>query len=108
MTGVARSPLRTWPPWRWASRKVKWWQYPFTNALLRGQKRAFFRHGSYLSATRRETTRIVRPVIHSGQRVILTERAEPRAEIIPLRKLDRATALRDLIAIGPVEFLPRK
>lgn len=61
-----------------------------------------------LTQLRRETTRIVRPVIHSGQRVILTERGEPRAEIIPPRKLDRAAALRDLIAIGPVEFLPRK
>ena len=32
-----------------AWQKVKWWQYPFTNALLRGQKRVFFRHGSYVN-----------------------------------------------------------
>jgi prevent-host-death family protein len=61
-----------------------------------------------LTKLRRETSKVVRPVIHGGAKLTLTEHGQPCAEIIPLRKIDRRAACRDLIAIGPVEFLARK
>jgi antitoxin (DNA-binding transcriptional repressor) of toxin-antitoxin stability system len=56
----------------------------------------------------RDAEKVVRPVIHNGEKLTLTEHGQPCAEIIPLRKIDRQAACRDLMAIGPVEFLPRK
>jgi antitoxin (DNA-binding transcriptional repressor) of toxin-antitoxin stability system len=50
----------------------------------------------------------VRSVIHGGEKLTLTEHGQPCAEIIPLRKIDRRAACLELMAIGPVEFLPRK
>ena len=61
-----------------------------------------------LTELRRNTSEVIRPAIHSGERVILTEHGEEVAEIVPLRKIDRAQALRDLIAIGHVDLPPRK
>jgi prevent-host-death family protein len=61
-----------------------------------------------LTQLRRDTTKVVRPVILGGKKLTLTEHGQPCAEIIPLRKIDRRTACKDLMAIGPVEFLPRK
>jgi prevent-host-death family protein len=61
-----------------------------------------------LTQLRRETAKVVRPVIRSGEKLTLTEHGRACAEIIPLRKIDRPAACRDLMAIGPVEFLPRK
>jgi len=68
----------------------------------------FVRMKATLTELRRDTSRVVRPVIHSGEKLTLTEHGEPCAEIIPVRKIDRKRALADLIAIGPVDFLPRK
>ena len=61
-----------------------------------------------LTELRRQTSKVVRPVIHSGKKVTLTEHGEACAEIVPLRKIDRRAACEALMAIGPVEFLPRK
>jgi prevent-host-death family protein len=61
-----------------------------------------------LTELRRQTSKVVRPVIHNGKKVTLTEHGESCAEIIPLRKIDRRAACEALLAIGPVEFLPRK
>jgi len=61
-----------------------------------------------LTELRRQTSKVVRPVIHGGQKVTLTEYGKKCAEIVPLRKIDRRAASEALLAIGPVEFLPRK
>jgi len=61
-----------------------------------------------LTQLRRDAAKVVRPVIHGGEKLTLTEHGQPCAEIIPLRKIDRRAACEDLMAIGPVEFLPRK
>jgi prevent-host-death family protein len=61
-----------------------------------------------LTELRRETSKVVRPVIHGGGKITLTEHGQPCAEIIPLRKIQRRAACQALMAIGPVEFLPRK
>jgi antitoxin (DNA-binding transcriptional repressor) of toxin-antitoxin stability system len=61
-----------------------------------------------LAQLRRDTAKVVRPVIHGSEKLMLTEHGQPCAEIIPLRKINRRAACQDLMAIGPVEFLPRK
>ena len=61
-----------------------------------------------LTELRRATSKVVRPAIHAGQTVVLTEHGEPCAQIVPLRKVDREQACKDLMAIGPVEFRPRE
>jgi len=61
-----------------------------------------------LTELRRDTSKVVRPVIHGGEKVTLTDQGEPCAEIVPLRKVDRRAACEALIAIGPVKFRPRK
>lgn len=61
-----------------------------------------------LTELRRQTSKTVRPVIHGGQKVTLTEHDDKCAEIVPLRRIDRRAACEALMAIGPVEFLPRK
>jgi prevent-host-death family protein len=61
-----------------------------------------------LTELRRDTSNVVRPAIHAGQTVVLTEHGEPCAKIVPVRKIDREQACKDLMAIGPVEFRPRK
>jgi len=50
---------------------------------------------------------MIRPV-HGGQKLTLTEHGKAFAEIVPIRKVDRKAAAAALIAIGPVDFLPRK
>jgi prevent-host-death family protein len=61
-----------------------------------------------LTELRRQTSKVVRPVIHRGEKVILTQHGEECARIVPARKIDRRAAAQALIEIGPVEFLPRK
>jgi prevent-host-death family protein len=61
-----------------------------------------------LTKLRRDTSKVVRPVIHGGEKLTLTQHGQPCAEIIPLRKIDRRAACQALMAIGPLEFLPRK
>jgi hypothetical protein len=47
-------------------------------------------------------------VLPNGEKPALTKHGQPGAEIIQLRKIDRRAACQDLMAIGPVKFLPRK
>ena len=61
-----------------------------------------------LTELHRDTSKVVRTAIRDGEKVVLTEHGEPCAELVPVRKLDRKQALQDLIAIGPVDFLPRR
>jgi prevent-host-death family protein len=61
-----------------------------------------------LTELRRDTSSVVRPAIHAGQTVVLTEHGEPCAEIIPVRKIDRKALCQALIDLGPIEFVPRK
>ena len=61
-----------------------------------------------LARPQRDTAKVVHPVIHGGEKITLTEHRQRWAEIIPLRKIDRRAACQDLMAIGPVDFLPRK
>ncbi len=61
-----------------------------------------------LAELHRETDRVIRPVIHDGQKLILTDQGEACAEIIPIAKMDRKAALAALRAIGPVVLPARK
>jgi prevent-host-death family protein len=80
-----------------------------TNSIAAGAKSVYFGGvKATLTQLRRETKKVVRPVIQRGVTLTLTEHGQPCAEIVPLRKLDRFAACQDLISIGPVEFLPRK
>jgi antitoxin (DNA-binding transcriptional repressor) of toxin-antitoxin stability system len=60
-----------------------------------------------LKELRRETSRILGPVIHASRKVVLTEHGREVAAIVPMVKPDRKRALRMLAAIGPVD-LPRR
>lgn len=55
----------------------------------------------------RETAKVLRPVIQDGEKVTLTENGQSVAEIVPIEKINYTQACEDLIAIGPVAFLPR-
>ena len=61
-----------------------------------------------LTELRRDTMKVIRPAVHGGQKVTLTEHGQEVAQIIPSRKVDYRQACKDLMAIGPVEFLLRK
>ena len=61
-----------------------------------------------LTELRRDTSRVVQPAIHGGEKVTLTEHGQEVAQIVPCRKVDYQQACKDLIAVGPVDFLPRK
>jgi antitoxin (DNA-binding transcriptional repressor) of toxin-antitoxin stability system len=61
-----------------------------------------------LAQLRRDTAKVVRPAIRGGEKLTLPGRGQPCAKIIPLPKIDRRAACQDLMAIGPVKFLPRK
>jgi prevent-host-death family protein len=87
------------------------WVYPKVGPEINctSAKSVYFRSvKATLTQLRRDTAKVVRPVIHGGKKVTLTEHGQPCAEVIPLRKIDRRAACEDLMAIGPVEFLPRK
>lgn len=60
-----------------------------------------------LTELRRETSRILGPVIHGSRKVVLTEHGREVAAIVPMMEPDRKRALRMLAAIGPVD-LPRR
>jgi len=57
---------------------------------------------------RRETSRVLRPVIHAAKTVTLTEHGEDVAEITPKHQVDRNRALEFLTAIGSVDLPARK
>ncbi len=68
-------------------------------------------HFEHMQATltelHRETARLIRPVIHGGQVLIVTEHGRQRARLTAIQTPDRKAALESLRAIGPVE-LPRR
>ena len=61
-----------------------------------------------LSDLHHDTANIVRPVIHGGKKVTLTDRGQDCAQIVPLPRIDRRAALEALRSIGPVDLPPRK
>lgn len=62
-----------------------------------------------LTDLRRKTTKVVRPAMHGGKEVTITERGEPTFKIVPVAKsADRKAALELLRQIGPLELPPRK
>lgn len=61
-----------------------------------------------LTELRRETSKVLGPVIYASKTVVLTEHGQEVAEIVPRAKMDRKRALEFLRAIGPVELAPRK
>lgn len=61
-----------------------------------------------LTELHRETSKLVRASIRTGERLTVTDQGQPCVEILPVRKLDRAAALKALIAIGPVDIQPRQ
>ena len=61
-----------------------------------------------LAQLRRKSAKAVGTVIQDSEKLTLTKHGQPGAQIIQLRKIDRRAACQDLIAIGPVKFLPRK
>jgi antitoxin (DNA-binding transcriptional repressor) of toxin-antitoxin stability system len=56
-----------------------------------------------LSQLRRETIRILGPVIHASQKVLITEHGRKITTIVPIVEPDRKRALQMLTAIGLVE-----
>ena len=61
-----------------------------------------------LTELRRETSRILGPVIHASKKVFLTEHGRNIATIVPMVEPDRKRALRLLASIGPVEMPGRR
>ncbi len=61
-----------------------------------------------LTELRRETSRVLRPVIHAAKTVTLTEHGEDVAVISPKHRADRERALELLRAIGPVDLPARR
>ena len=61
-----------------------------------------------LTELRRETSRILGPVIHASKKVVLTEHGRNIAAIVPMVEPDRKRALRLLASIGPVEIPARR
>lgn len=73
------------------------------------KKYAFFTQmKATLTELRRETSRILGPVIHASKKVVLTEHGRNIAAIVPMVDPDRKRALRLLAAIGPVEMPERR
>ena len=60
-----------------------------------------------LTELRRDTSRILGPVIHASKKVVLTEHGRNIAAIVPIVEPDRKRALQMLAAIGHVD-LPRR
>jgi len=61
-----------------------------------------------LTELRRETSRILGPVIHASQKVLITDHGRKIAAIVPIAEPDRKRALQMLTAIGPVEMPNRR
>ncbi len=61
-----------------------------------------------LTELRRDTSRVIRPVIHAAKRVVLTEHGQEVAEILPRVRPDRARAIELLASIGPVRLPARR
>jgi antitoxin (DNA-binding transcriptional repressor) of toxin-antitoxin stability system len=77
--------------------------------LTNAKKYVFFTQmKATLTELRRETSRILGPVIHASKKVVLTEHGRNIAAIVPMVEPDRKRALRLLAAIGPVEMPERR
>jgi antitoxin (DNA-binding transcriptional repressor) of toxin-antitoxin stability system len=77
--------------------------------LTNAKKYVFFTQmKATLTELRRETSRILGPVIHASKKVLLTEHGRNIAAIVPMVEPDRKRALRLLAAIGPVEMPERR
>ena len=50
-----------------------------------------------LTELKQEPSKVIRPVIHAGETLILTDGGQEVATITPRRKVDYAQACRDLI-----------
>lgn len=61
-----------------------------------------------LTELRRDTSKVLGPVIHGAKTVILTEHGQDVAAIIPKSKADRTRALELLRKIGPVDLSSRR
>jgi len=61
-----------------------------------------------LTALRRDTPKVIRPVIHAAKSVMLTEHGEEVAEIVPKARPDRARAIELLTATGLVRLPARR
>ena len=61
-----------------------------------------------LTELRRETSRILGPVIHASQKVLITEHGRNIAAIVPMIAPDRKRAIKMLAAIGPVDMPSRQ
>ena len=61
-----------------------------------------------LTELRRDTSKVIRPVIHAAKSVVLTEHGQEVAEIVPKARPDRARAIELLTAIGPVRLPARR
>jgi antitoxin (DNA-binding transcriptional repressor) of toxin-antitoxin stability system len=62
-----------------------------------------------LTELRRKTSKVVRPVIHAGRKVMLTEHGSVVAQILPPpKKADRKALVELLRSMGPIELPSRK
>lgn len=61
-----------------------------------------------LTELRRETSKVMGPVIHAHKKVVLTEHGREIASIIPILSPDRKRAMQMLAAIGEVALPSRK
>ena len=61
-----------------------------------------------LTELHRAPGKLVRAAIRAGEKLTVTDQGEPCAKIVPMRKVDRAVALKALMAIGHVDIQPRK
>lgn len=61
-----------------------------------------------LTDLRRDTSRVIRPVIHAAKSVVLTEHGREVAEILPKGRPDRGRAVKLLSAIGPLRLPSRR
>jgi len=61
-----------------------------------------------LTELRRETSKVMGPVIHASKKVVLTEHGREVASIIPIVAPDRKRAMQMLAAIGEVALPARK
>jgi hypothetical protein len=80
-----------------------------TESSCAGRECQYFRGvKDALTQLRQVKAKVARRSIYSGEKLPLNERGQARAATLGLRKIDRRAACRALMAIGPVEFLPRK
>ena len=62
-----------------------------------------------LAELHRDTAKLVKPVIHKKKTLVITDRGQARAKIIPLPgKPDRKRALAILRSMGALELAPRR